>query len=122
MIHYSKLSYSDVKSMFHAYRGLNEYEFLKVFKLRSLPCPKVELAVQSDSDEMSSVPTFRGFVLGILFDVLAQCNVNSVQEINTCLTTRDVHHRLFVANCAPCDIQYDGILKVIQEKIEEVRW
>ena len=57
-----------------------------------------------------SIPTFRGFVVAVVFEKL-MCNNDMA-----CMAEVDVHHRGLVARCAPCQVNYDGIIQVNREK------
>ena len=111
MQQFSNFSSSDVESMFSVIQGLNMNEYSIPFKLRTIPCSKMEPMVVSDSPK-NGKPTFRGFILGIIFERISLCNTKSNKENKLCLTERDYHAMRFVANCAPCDAHYDGIIKV----------
>ena len=112
MKYYSKLSFSDVEKMFRAHQNFYMFKSESAFKLRKFPCKvyRTQSAPLNNVDEFK--PTFRGFILGVIFERIYLCNAESHEEMELCLTKRDHHVMPFVTNCAPSDIKYDGIIKV----------
>ena len=52
------------------------------------------------------IPSFRGFVLGTVYQLLP-CRGDP-----NCINLVDRHYRNQVARCAPCQVNYDAIVKV----------
>ena len=115
MLYYSKLSFSEVENMFYAHQGLYMFESKSAFKLRTFPCKIFRTETTPSNYEEKFNPTFRGFILGVIFERINLCNSQSNKKMKLCLTERDHHIMRFVTNCAPCDINYDGIIKVESE-------
>ena len=77
-----------------------------------LRCPQLleSAATFSSSTSLNNfgelIPSFRGFVLGTLQQLLP-CKGDP-----KCLNSVDRHYRNQVPKCAPCQVKYDAIVKV----------
>ena len=109
MVNYSKHSPSDVEKMFYASQGFHVNKSFSALKLRTISCSRVKF-YEPFNDNNS--PTFRGFVLGIIFERVFKCNFTTEKDVKDCISQENPHHRTYMSNCAHCDIRYDGVIKV----------
>ena len=136
MLFFSRISPSDVEDVFYQYARNKSFV---PFKLREFPCPDVDFRNSTDSydDKMETLnteeiagsssnpnktenpllkPTFRGFALAVAFEMI-DCN----NDMN-CIADVDVHHKALVVRCAPCQVTYDGIIKVNRIMVSIFIW